>query len=123
MASDTQTGTSVVRQQSGTRPDAKDSDEPRTTSSKGWRREFLWIMGVSVFATVAAAVVLQVWNRDLSTSLSYEWDGLWHQMIVQSTLDNAWVFGTDRLGAPGGQVLLDFPLTDHIQYAYYAIIA
>ncbi len=68
-------------------------------------------------------VVLQVWSRDLTTSLSYEWDGLWHQMIVQSTLDNAWVFGTDRLGAPSGQILLDFPLTDHIQYAYYGILA
>jgi phosphoglycerol transferase len=87
------------------------------------RSEFLWVLGVFVFSIVAAVVVLQVWSRDLSTSLSYEWDGLWHQMIVQSTLDNAWVFATDRLGAQAGQILLDFPLTDHVQYAYYAIIA
>jgi phosphoglycerol transferase len=91
------------------------------TSSR--RSEYLWILGVFLFSIAAAIVVLQVWSRDLSTSLSYEWDGLWHQMIVQSTLDNAWVFGTDRLGAPAGQILLDFPLTDHIQYAYYAILA
>lgn len=92
-----------------------------------WRR---WLrsdggvaIAVGVLAVVVAAVVLGLWNAYLRVPLNYAGDALSHQMIVQSLLDSNWVFGTDRLGAPLGQVLLDFPTTDQVQYVYYAFLA
>jgi phosphoglycerol transferase len=72
----------------------------------------------AVVGTLAVlTVTLQLWNADLTVPFGYGGgDGMMYLMLVQSTLDNGWFLDNDRLGAPDGQNLRDFPLPDVLHF-------
>ncbi len=56
--------------------------------------------------------VLKLWNADLRVPMDYKGDALLNQSIVKSILDYGWYGTNPRLGAPFGQELYDFPVSN-----------
>ncbi len=61
-------------------------------------------------ALVAALWVLRAWELDLAAPLLYEWDALLHLAYIENLRDGGWFLWNDRLAAPFGQDVRDFPL-------------
>lgn len=64
---------------------------------------------------------MQLWNRDLRAPFYYDNDGLLYLPLVRAVVEqgfwNCW--HTDRLGAPYGQELSDFPVIDFLHFAIF----
>jgi hypothetical protein len=63
-----------------------------------------------LLALAAAVVVLELWNADLRVPFAYTGDATLNLVLIDSTIENAWHFENDRLGAPGGLELYDYPV-------------
>ncbi len=84
----------------------------REHSPRDWqdaRVELLWYVAAASFASVAAAWVLKLWRADLRIPFFYSWDGLSSLAGTKGMLENGWFFVNHSLGAPGSQVLYDYP--------------
>ena len=74
--------------------------------------ELRWALAV-VFASIAAMVLtLSLWNADLTVPFVYQGDGQFYQMSIKGILEHGWWFSNPSLGAPFGQQLYYFPLSD-----------
>jgi hypothetical protein len=67
-------------------------------------------LGTAVLATLAAALILEVWNAPFTVPWIYSGDGVFYGMVVKGILDHGWHYTNPNLGAPGGQQLYDFPI-------------
>jgi phosphoglycerol transferase len=67
----------------------------------------------AVISTVAAFVLLKLWNADLHVPFAYGGDALYNALVVKSTLDHGWWLTNPSLGAPGVFELHDYPFSAH----------
>lgn len=70
-------------------------------------------VAAAVIATLAGALLLQVWRADLRVPLRYEGDALSFALPVKSVVDHGWYLQNPSLGAPTGLQLYDFPYALH----------
>ncbi len=78
----------------------------------------------AVITTLAlVTVALQLWGADFRVPFRYGGgDGMLHLMLVKSTLEGGWYLDNDRLGAPDGQNLRDFPMPDALHFAVIKLL-
>lgn len=57
-------------------------------------------------------------KSSLSISFGYEGDGLLNSAIIQTVIEKNSYLQTERLGAPFGQTLYDFPMSDGLNYLF-----
>jgi hypothetical protein len=87
------------------------------------RTRTAWYAGVGLLALALAAAGYRLDTHDLRVPLLYhdprglETDSLLILPMVKSTLDRGHHWHCDRLGAPAGQDLHDFPVVDHLHFA------
>lgn len=65
-----------------------------------------------LLVTVATVITVwfQPWNNSPRIPIRYVNDGLFYSMNIQTIIETGWVQSNDRLGAPFGQELYDFPV-------------
>jgi phosphoglycerol transferase len=68
------------------------------------------LAGLTLFVGAVVAAWVQPWNTSLRVPLRYRGDGLFYSMNVKTVIETGWFQQTDRLGAPFGQDLFDYPL-------------
>src|SRR5690606_9840846 len=88
--------------------DATD-DLPQTTPR--WLR-VLPSLTTFVGSALAAVFALQLWNAHLGIPFQYGGDSLSHAMHLEQLVQNGWIWDDDRLGAPFGQQMQDWPIGD-----------
>ena len=71
-----------------------------------------WGAGASAAALAVAAVVLKLWHADLRVPFESGGDASYTSMLVKSVVEGGWYLENERLGAPFGQQLYDFPSGD-----------
>lgn len=74
------------------------------------RTDALFGGAAMLVALVAAALVLELWNADLRVPFAYTGDATLNLILIDGAIENAWHFENDRLGAPGGLELYDYPV-------------
>ena len=89
--------------------------EPLPATSSRWGSRFA-VLDVAIDLTIVTAVTVAVlvWKYSLSAvslrvPIGYSGDGLTAGMQIKAMIEGGWVQSSDRLGAPFGQVLYDFP--------------
>jgi phosphoglycerol transferase len=87
---------------------------------------FLNVLGYAV-ATVACLAVMaglmRVWDMDISEPFTYGSDAAYYTLVVRGTMENGWYQHNDRVGAPFGLDLYDFPQGDTLHVALVRLIA
>jgi phosphoglycerol transferase len=68
------------------------------------------LAGLTLLVGAVIAVWTQPWQSSLRIPLRYRGDGLFYSMNVKTVIETGWFQQTDRLGAPFGQELYDYPL-------------
>jgi phosphoglycerol transferase len=86
------------------------------------RRAILWYTAAALFALAAAGWVLQLWRADLRVPFANTNDGLFIGLCTKGILENGWYLNNDRVGAPGGLNLADFPLSDNLHFLALKLI-
>ncbi len=76
----------------------------------GVRGSLVDLAGLTVVVAAVLATWIQPWKTNLRVPLRYTGDGLFYSMNVKTMIDTGWVQSTERLGAPFGQELYDFPI-------------
>ena len=67
----------------------------------------------AVFGSIALMVLVhQMWRGHLGVPFQYGGDALPHAMHVKQVLSNGWIWSDNRLGAPFGQHMQDWPVPD-----------
>lgn len=89
-----------------------DADENAPARPAG-RRRLAWEAACSALtaggAVAGAAVVLRLWRARLGVPFTYTGDGKMTLGLAQNVLETGWFLHGERLGAPLGQRLHDFP--------------
>jgi phosphoglycerol transferase len=75
-----------------------------------WGRLARESIAVAVVALLIALWVVRVWELDPMVPVLYEWDALFHLAYIENLREGGWLFWNDRLAAPFGQDVRDFPL-------------
>jgi hypothetical protein len=65
---------------------------------------------VGAVALLAALWVVRIWAIDLRVPVLYEWDALRHLARIENLREGGWYFWGNRLAAPFGQDVRDFPM-------------
>ena len=73
------------------------------------RAETLFALAAALLAVLAAVLALRLWDASPGIPLSYSGDARLYAVVVAETLDDGWHLENDRLGAPFGQTLHDYP--------------
>lgn len=85
------------------------------------RERAAWYAGAMVVCALLITGGMQLWNRDLKAPFYYDNDGLLYLPLIRAVVEqgfwNCW--HTDRLGAPYGQELHDFPVIDFLHFAIF----
>lgn len=68
------------------------------------------VLGAGALATVAAALVLELWRARLDVPWAYSGDGISYGVFVKGILDHGWHYTNPSLAAPGVQELYDWPI-------------
>lgn len=66
---------------------------------------------------------LKLWKADLAIPFSYEGDCLPVHAWIKGIIDNGWFLHNDRLGAPAGQDMHDFPIDDNHLFLLIKLLA
>jgi phosphoglycerol transferase len=79
-------------------------------------------------AAVGLCLALMFWllhlgQADLTLPLSYQGDSLYYEMLVQTTVETGWYLHNDRLGAPDGLDMNDFPMSDGLNFGLIKVIS
>jgi hypothetical protein len=76
-----------------------------------------------ILTLVLVTVALQLWDADFTVPFRYGGgDGMLNLMLIKSTLDGGWYLDNDRLGAPDGQNLRDFPMPDALHFGVIKLL-
>ncbi len=86
------------------------------------RRALFWHAAAAVVALAAAGWVLQLWRADLRVPFGNSCDGQFMTMCVKGIVENGWYLDNDRIGAPDGVNLADFPLSDNLYFGLLKLI-
>ena len=99
-------------------PTAKEQTEvPGGSAIAALCKDATGYVAAVVLTLAVVAVTLQLWDADWTVPFGYGGgDGMMYLALVKSTLDNGWFLDNDRLGAPDGQDLRDFPLPDVLHF-------
>jgi hypothetical protein len=83
------------------------------------RERVAWYAGAALVCALLVTGGMRLWDRDLRAPFYYDNDGLLYLPLTRAVVEqgfwNCW--HTDRLGAPYGQSLLDFPVIDFLHFA------
>jgi phosphoglycerol transferase len=94
----------------------------RPVISNLWKDASGYGTAVVLTMTVLTAT-LHLWEADLAVPLRYAGgDSTLYLMLVKSTVENGWYLDNDRLGAPGGQNLRDFPMPDVLHFGIIKLL-
>ena len=85
-------------------------ERPRARERRAWLVDATFAFGAMAAASLLAVVFLQLWRGEFAAPWEYGRDALQNLMIVQSLIEQPWYLENDRLGAPFGQELYDFPV-------------
>ena len=96
-------------------PAVPDADSARSRSG----RRFLEhpaspYLATALLTSVVVTLAVQLWKLNLRVPFNYAGDAVSSAMHFQTTLETGWFETQDRLGAPYGQKMFDFPLTDDL---------
>ncbi|MFN2468901.1 MAG: hypothetical protein ABR521_12310 [Gaiellaceae bacterium] len=73
-------------------------------------REAAWALAAAAVALVAAAGALRIWHATPGQPLAYSGDArLYAAVVVSGTLEDGWYLENERLAAPLGQRMHDYP--------------
>jgi phosphoglycerol transferase len=86
------------------------------------RRAFLWYTAAAFCALAAAGWVLQLWRADLRIPLTSANDARFTALCVKGLLEHGWYLDNDRVGAPGGLNLADFPMSDNLHFLLLKLV-
>ena len=68
--------------------------------------------------------IFPIWQLKLQVPLlSYSWDTIFTAYGIKSVIDTGWAYFNPYVGAPFGSNLLDFPGTDSLHFAGFAILS
>jgi phosphoglycerol transferase len=77
-------------------------------------------VGVTLLALIP---VFQLWNARMDVPFTYTGDATFYSMTIENVVENGWYERTERLGAPFGLELHDFPLGgDNLHFALVRIL-
>jgi phosphoglycerol transferase len=76
-----------------------------------WRIAWEYLVAVAL-CSLLLIWLLELWKRDLGAPLQYSGDALLTQTLARTIAETGWVLHNDRLGAPFGVDLVEFPCTD-----------
>lgn len=79
--------------------------------------------GVAVVTTLVARWVLGVSFAALGVPFAYSIDAVYSQAVTKGMIENLWWWSNPSVGAPAGQVLLDFPNSDGIHLLLMKLIS
>jgi phosphoglycerol transferase len=81
-----------------------------------------YVAAVALTVTILT-VGLQLWKADLTVPIRYAGgDSTMFLMLVKSTLEGGWYLDNDRLGAPGGQNMRDFPMPEALHFGVVKLL-
>jgi len=69
-----------------------------------------WFLAGALAVTAAACWYWRIWDGGLRVPLAYGGDSLLYQSLARTVAKRQWYLTNPFLGAPGGQVLYDYPL-------------
>lgn len=95
---------------------APDPDPADLVPEPSLRARVLWYAGAMLLAAVLVTVGMRLWARDLGAPFFYDLDALLYLPLVKTLLETGSIYETERLGAPGVQLLYDFPIIDHLHF-------
>lgn len=84
-------------------------------SAEQWKSIVAYTAGLAV-CLVVTAVIHKLWKADLSVPMAYGGDAMVTHYWIKSVYDNGWYLHNDRMGAPGGSDLHDFPMADSLHF-------
>jgi phosphoglycerol transferase len=74
-------------------------------------RRLAWeASAVGAVALLVALWVVRIWEIDLRVPVLYEWDALLHLALIENLREGSWYFWANRLAAPFGQDVRDYPM-------------
>ena len=85
-------------------------------------RKYMPYVSVVVLCILVQIWLLQLWRADLWVPFSYFGDGLLSSGWIKGLIDNGWYLQNSYLGAPIGQTLYDFPLSNNLDFIIIKII-
>jgi phosphoglycerol transferase len=97
---------------------------PRTGAAPG-RSLGREIAGHALAVTLCLVLltgVLRLWRADLRAYLAGGGDGMITLVWIQNTLESGWYLHSDRLGAPFGQDLHDFPMAEGLHMLAFKLL-
>ena len=77
--------------------------ESRLLARRTAAPELLWALGAAALASLAAVLVLELWQTNLRVPFAYLVDAVFYLMVIKAVLDHGWVGENPNLGAPFGQ--------------------
>jgi hypothetical protein len=85
-----------------------------------WWERLAWYAGAILLSCLLAAVGMKLWARDLRAPFYYDLDALLYLPLTRTVIEQGfWNFWhADRLGAPGVQLLYDFPIIDYLHFFF-----
>ncbi|MDP2183254.1 MAG: hypothetical protein Q8K99_11885 [Actinomycetota bacterium] len=75
-------------------------------------QETVLYVGTAVLCVLLAARVLGVSPSDLRVPFAYSSDAVFGQAVTKGMIEHGWAYSNSSVGAPMGQLLLDYPNTD-----------
>ncbi len=77
-------------------------------------RRSLAVYGAAIFlCLLTMTLTLNLWQADLSVPFIYNGDEIVNTMMIKGVVENDWYLSNDRIGAPFGLRLHDFPAADN----------
>src|SRR5262245_6792126 len=106
---------------------ANDPPRPCTQGRGGWRE---WLKpvaaygGALILSVAILALFLKPWSKSLQVPVSYDWgDGKLTFALIQCMVENGWYLHNDRLGAPFGVDMHDFPMSDSLHFGVIKLLS
>src|SRR5947209_18368885 len=67
--------------------------------------------------------VLELWNADLRVPFRNDGDCIFAQLWAKNVIEGGWYLHADRVGAPYGLNLHDFPMSDSLHFGIIKLLA
>ncbi len=71
-------------------------------------------LATALLTSVVVTLAVQLWKVNLRVPFNYAGDAVASAMYFKTTLETGWFETQDRMGAPYGQKMFDFPFTDDL---------